>query len=61
VVSALGLRQAKHPFADRARYSLENGLELLASYHPSRLNVNTGRVSSESFARVFADVRGLLP
>jgi len=61
VVSALGLRQVQHPFADRARYSLENGLELLASYHPSRLNVNTGRVSSESFARVFADVRGLLP
>lgn len=60
VVRVLGLRQVEYPFADRARYSLGNGLELIASYHPSRLNVNTGRVSAGSFARVFARARELL-
>jgi len=60
VISALDLRQAQHPFAHGAHYSLENGLELLASYHPSRLNVNTGRVTGESFAQIFDDVHRLL-
>ncbi len=60
VLKALGLRAAEYPFADGASYPLANGRRLLAAYHPSRLNLNTGRISAESFARVFAPLPGLL-
>jgi uracil-DNA glycosylase len=31
----------------------------VASYHPSRLNVNTGRLTKEMFHKVFKDVAAL--
>ena len=34
-------------------------LHLVASYHPSRLNVNTGRLTKEMFHKVFKDVAAL--
>jgi uracil-DNA glycosylase family 4 len=58
---ALQLRQADFPFRHGARYDLENGRKLFASIHPSRYNVNTGRISAESFARPFAHIRELAP
>jgi uracil-DNA glycosylase len=35
--------------------------QLFTSYHPSRYNVNTGKITAASFARVFASIREVLP
>ena len=54
-VRALGLRVADHPFGHGARHEVGH-LTLFSSYHCSRYNTNTGRLTEEMFVRVFADV-----
>ena len=66
VIRALGLRQNIFPFRHAGQYSLEdeehsNIRQLFTSYHPSRYNVNTGKITAASFARVFASIREVLP
>jgi uracil-DNA glycosylase family 4 len=47
-------------FAHNRLYRLENGLPwLLASYHPSRQNTQTGRLTVEMFDAVWQQVRAL--
>ncbi|WP_019643884.1 uracil-DNA glycosylase [Novispirillum itersonii] len=58
VLSTLGLRKADYAFAHGARHSLPGGLVLADTYHTSRYNVNTGRLTVEMFETVMA---GLLP
>jgi uracil-DNA glycosylase len=60
VTRALGLRNAEYPFARAAVYGLDGQRTLFSSYHPSRYNLNTGRISAASFAAVFARIRELL-
>ena len=60
VIRALGLREAAYPFGHGNRYQLENDRQLFASYHPSRYNTNTGRLTAEDFARVVRDIREVL-
>ena len=55
-VRALGARLAEHPFG-HARASEIDGLRLRASYHCSRYNTNTGRLTAAMFEDVFAAVR----
>ena len=55
-VRALGARVAAHPFG-HGRASETDGLRIHASYHCSRYNTNTGRLTPEMFEAVFADVR----
>ena len=50
---AVGARRSDHPFAHGARHSLANGAALFDSYHCSRYNTNTGRLTSEMFRFVF--------
>ena len=50
---ALGARRSDHPFAHGARHALANGAALFDSYHCSRYNTNTGRLTSEMFRFVF--------
>ncbi len=57
---ALGHRATGHPFVHGATIRLENGPTLVASYHTSRYNVNTGRLTEPMFDGVVARVRGLL-
>ncbi|WP_286830907.1 MULTISPECIES: uracil-DNA glycosylase [Kordiimonas] len=45
----LGLRLADYPFAHQAVHTLPNGLVLVDSYHCSRYNVNTKRLTREMF------------
>jgi uracil-DNA glycosylase family 4 len=52
-------RRSDYRFAHAAEYTLPNGLHLLASYHPSLRNTNTGRLNRTMFARVFAQAREL--
>lgn len=53
VLKALGLKQSAFPFAHGARHDLGGGLVLADSYHCSRYNTNTGRLSEEMFEAVF--------
>jgi uracil-DNA glycosylase family 4 len=50
---AQALRQAAYPFAHGARHALPGGLTLANSYHCSRYNTNTGRLTEAMFHAVF--------
>jgi uracil-DNA glycosylase family 4 len=54
VLAARGLRRAPYPFAHGALHTLPDGLILADSYHCSRLNTNTGTLTTEMFEAVFA-------
>ena len=60
VLAALGLRQAAYRFGHGAVHELPSGLHLADSYHCSRYNTNTGRLTAEMFEAVFAKVMPLL-
>ncbi|MDH3305821.1 MAG: uracil-DNA glycosylase [Gammaproteobacteria bacterium] len=59
VIKARGLRQADYSFAHAAAHDLGE-FTLLDSYHCSRYNTNTRRLTEAMFDGVFADVRALL-
>ncbi|MES1953351.1 uracil-DNA glycosylase [Salinisphaera hydrothermalis] len=56
-VRALGLRQADHRFGHGATYDLPSGHRLIASYHCSRYNRNTRRLTPAMLDEVFARAR----
>jgi uracil-DNA glycosylase family 4 len=60
VLAALGLRQAAYRFAHGTIHALPSGLQLADSYHCSRYNTNTGRLTAEMFEAVFAKLLPLL-
>ena len=47
-------------FGHGAAYLLPSGIHLVASYHPSQQNTQTGRLTREMFDDVFARVRALI-
>ena len=53
---ALGLKSKAFPFAHGAVYALPNGLTLYDSYHCSRYNTQTKRLTTEMFEKVFAKI-----
>lgn len=57
---ALGLRQAQFPFAHGARHAVGAGLQLFDSYHCSRYNTQTRRLTADMFRDVFRRVRAEL-
>ncbi len=59
-LAALGLRKAAFPFAHGALHDLGNGLTLADSFHCSRYNTNTGRLTPEMFDAVFTAIRARL-
>jgi uracil-DNA glycosylase family 4 len=60
VLRALGLAGSRLPFAHGAVYAVSGGPTLAPSYHCSRYNLNTGRLTPAMFERVFAAVRELV-
>jgi uracil-DNA glycosylase len=54
VLTTLGFRRALFPFAHGRVHALPSGLILADSYHCSRLNTNTGKLTSAMFESVFA-------
>jgi uracil-DNA glycosylase family 4 len=60
-LAAFDCRKSLFPFAHGARHTLPNGLQLFDSFHCSRYNTNTGRLTPEMFHAVFAAVRAMLP
>lgn len=60
---ALGLRQKAAPFGHGTRYEVDYSgrpLTLLSSYHCSRYNTNTGRLTEAMFDEVFATAQAVL-
>ncbi len=60
VLRARGLKMASFKFAHAALHTLPGGLLLADSYHCSRYNTNTGRLSEAMFHDVFAAIRARL-
>ncbi len=59
-VTAFGLRPSKTKFAHGARHELPDGRILFNSYHCSRYNTNTRRLTPDMFDCVFRDIRDYL-
>ena len=60
VVAAFGLRQADAPFGHAARHDLPRDITLLDSYHCSRYNTQTKRLTPAMFEQVFDEARRIL-
>jgi uracil-DNA glycosylase len=60
VIKALALRQSLFPFGHAREHRAGEGIRLLDSYHCSRYNTNTGRLTADMFRAVFARAKELL-
>ena len=58
-IKAMGLRQADYKFGHAALHTLGD-FQVLDSYHCSRYNTNTGRLTEAMFDAIFAQARELL-
>ena len=58
-VRTLGLRLKDHPFGHATEYTVGD-MTLLSSYHCSRYNTNTGRLTEAMFDTVFARARAII-
>ncbi len=58
-VKALGGKLPKAPFAHGAIHLLHTGYTIVDSYHCSRLNTNTGRLTAAMFEAVLAQAQNL--
>ena len=61
IVKAAGCRQADFKFGHAAEHLVDGRFRILDSYHCSRYNTNTRRLTTEMFHDVFARARELLP
>ncbi len=57
VLRAMGFTAASQPFRHGALHALPNGIVLADSYHCSRYNTNTGRLTPAMFDQVFGAIR----
>jgi len=60
VLMAMGMKQSACTFAHGARHELPDGRVLIDSYHCSRYNTQTRRLTSADFQNVFRQVRAEL-
>lgn len=60
VLKALKLQQSKFAFSHCAEHQLPGNLRLIDSYHCSRYNINTRRLTEAMFDRVFEIIRQYL-
>ena len=59
IVKAMGLRQVEFKFGHAALHDMGQ-FRVLDSYHCSRYNTNTGRLTEAMFDAIFAEARALL-
>jgi uracil-DNA glycosylase family 4 len=52
-LKALGLREKDYPFSHGGKHLLPNGVTLISSYHCSRYNTQTNRLTTVMFHDVF--------
>lgn len=60
ILRAQGLKQGQYKFGHAHEYALSGGLWLLDSYHCSRYNTQTKRLTEAMFQQVFARARELM-
>jgi len=60
VLKAYQIKQSSAVFAHNAQHTLAPGLTLVDSYHTSRYNVQTNRLTKAMFNAVFQRIEGLL-
>ena len=60
IIRALQLRQVEFKFGHGELHELGNGIRLLDSYHCSRYNTNTGRLTEDMFREIFGRAKSLL-
>lgn len=60
VLKALGLKQSAYRFGHNQLHRLPGGLWLIDSYHCSRYNTQTRRLTPDMFHAVFKRARGLI-
>jgi len=60
VIKAFSLRQKEFKFGHNRLHRMDEGIQLLDSYHCSRYNTQTRRLTPEMFQEVFAHARDLL-
>lgn len=53
VITTLGLKKSAYPFGHAAQHALPDGRTLTDSYHCSRYNLNTRRLTADMFEDVF--------
>jgi len=57
VVRNFGLKLSAHKFAHGAHHAVADGITLIDTYHCSRYNTNTGRLTEKMFRDIVADVK----
>ncbi len=57
ILRTMNLRLAAHPFGHAAVHDISPKIQLYDSYHCSRYNTNTGRLTEKMFENVFEKVR----
>ena len=60
ILSVYREKKSQKPFKHGRVFQLNNGVKLINSYHCSRYNTNTGRLTHTMFFDVFKNVRDLL-
>ena len=60
VLAALGLPRSKHRFAHGAEHDLPNGMRMIDSYHCSRYNTQTRRLTTAMFREVVGQAAAAL-
>ena len=60
ILTGQGLVRARYPFGHNARHDLPGGLVMFNSYHCSRYNTNTGRLTEAMFEQVFEQIAAFL-
>ena len=60
VLRTLGHKQSAYKFGHATEHVFPDGLLMIDSYHCSRYNTNTGRLTTEMFHDVFKKIRKLL-
>lgn len=60
IVKALNAKQKDYPFGHATQYTLPNGLIFVSSYHCSRYNTQTRRLTEKMFHDVFKQIRKII-
>jgi len=61
VLRALGIKLAEHKFGHADEHQISDGLVMIDSYHCSRYNTQTRRLTEPMFQAVFARAKTLMP
>ncbi len=60
-LNVFGHRKAAFKFGHNQLHAFEHGPDILDSYHCSRYNTNTGRLTTQMFHGVFDRIRSIIP